>query len=82
MSSVLRLARGVLAPGAHVRSNCHQRAIQVAIKFAQSDLDPANKRQDTITTMIPCLCSFLFTVPSSPSAEVPINKKTYPNHFS
>ena len=34
-----------------------------------------NKRQDTITTMIPCLCSFLFTVPSSPSAEFPINKK-------
>ena len=25
--------------------------------------------------MIPCLCSFLFTVPSSPSAEPPINKK-------
>ena len=25
--------------------------------------------------MIPCLCSFLFTVPSSPSAEPLINKK-------
>ena len=25
--------------------------------------------------VIPCLCSFLFTVPSSPSAEPPINKK-------
>ena len=25
--------------------------------------------------VIPCLCSFLFTVPSSPSAEPLINKK-------
>ena len=25
--------------------------------------------------MIPCLCSFLFTVPSNPSAEPLINKK-------
>ena len=25
--------------------------------------------------MVPCLCSFLFTVPSSPSAEPLINKK-------
>ena len=25
--------------------------------------------------IIPCLCSFLFTVPSSPSAEPLINKK-------
>ena len=25
--------------------------------------------------VIPCLCSFLFTVPCSPSAEPPINKK-------
>ena len=32
-----------------------------------------NKRQDTIAMMIPCLCSF--TVPSSPSAELPTNKK-------
>ena len=41
----------------------------------KATLIPQNKRQDTITTMIPCLCSFLFTVPSSPSAEFPINKK-------
>ena len=39
----------------------------------KATLIPQNKRQDTITTMIPCLCSF--TVPSSPSAEPPINKK-------
>ena len=39
----------------------------------KANLIPQNKRQDTITTMIPCLCSF--TVPSSPSAELPINKK-------
>ena len=25
--------------------------------------------------MIPCLCTFLFTVPSSPSAELLANKK-------
>ena len=31
--------------------------------------------KDTIAMMIPCLCSFLFTVPSSPSAEPLINKK-------
>ena len=39
----------------------------------KANLIPQNKRQDTIATMIPCLCSF--TVPSSPSAELPINKK-------
>ena len=39
----------------------------------KANLVPQNKRQDTIATMIPCLC--LFTVPSSPSAEPPVNKK-------
>ena len=34
-----------------------------------------NKRQGTTSMVIPCLCSFLFTVPCSPSAELPINKK-------
>ena len=44
------------------------------IKFAQSDLDPAKQKgRIPSPTMIPCLCSF--TVPSSPSAEPPINKK-------
>ena len=61
-------------------------AINASYKWRSSShkatLIPQNKRQDTITTMIPCLCSFLFTVPSSPSAEFPINKKTYPNPFS
>ena len=53
-------------------------AINAPYKWRSSShkatLIPQNKRQDTITTMIPCLCSFLFTVPSSPSAEFPINK--------
>ena len=52
-------------------------AINAPYKWRSSShkatLIPQNKRQDTITTMIPCLCSF--TVPSSPSAEPPINKK-------
>ena len=54
-------------------------AINAPYKWRSSShkatLIPQNKRQDTITTMIPCLCSFLFTVPSSPSVEFPINKK-------
>ena len=39
----------------------------------KANLIPQNKRQDTTVIVIPCLCSF--TVPSSPSAELPINKK-------
>ena len=39
----------------------------------KANLIPQNKRQDTITTMIPCLCSF--TVPSSPFSEPLANKK-------
>ena len=57
---MLRLARGVQAPGTNVRSDCPQCAI-------------LHKRQDTTATVIPCLCSF--TVPSSPFSEPLINKK-------
>ena len=39
----------------------------------KANLIPQSKRQDTTIIVIPCLCSF--TVPSSPSAELPINKK-------
>ena len=39
----------------------------------KANLIPQSKRQDTTIIVIPCLCSF--TVPSSPSAEPPINKK-------
>ena len=75
-SSVLHLVRGVQAPGTHVRSDYPQtRHIGGRSSSHKATLIPQNKRQDTITTMIPCLCSFLFTVPSSPSAEFPINKK-------
>ena len=42
-------------------------------KFAQSELDSAKQRQDTIATMIPCLCSF--TVLRTFAVELPINKK-------
>ena len=46
----------------------------MAIKFAQSDLDPAKQKgRIPSPTMIPCLCSF--TVPSSPFSEPPANKK-------
>ena len=68
-SSVLHLVRGVQAPGTHVRSDYPQtRHIGGRSSSHKATLIPQNKRQDTITTMIPCLCSF--TVPSSPSAEL------------
>ena len=85
-SSVLHIVRGVQAPGTHVRSDYPQtrhiggrssshKATLIPQNKRQDTITtiPQNKRQDTITTMIPCLCSF--TVPSSPSAEPPINKK-------
>ena len=34
-----------------------------------------NKRQDNTAMVIPCLCSFLLTVPSSAFSEPPVNKK-------
>ena len=71
---MLHIVRGVQAPGTHVRSDYPQtRHIGGRSSSHKATLIPQNKRQDTITTMIPCLCSF--TVPSSPSAEPPINKK-------
>ena len=39
----------------------------------KANLIPQNKRQDTIATMIPCLC--LFTALHTLAAESPINKK-------
>ena len=85
-SSVLHIVRGVQAPGTHVRSDYPQtrhiggrssshKATLIPQNKRQDTITtiPQNKRQDTITTMIPCLCSF--TVPSSPSAEPPVNKK-------
>ena len=80
-SSVLHLVRGVQAPGTHVRSDYPKtRHIGGRPSSHKANLIPQSKRQDTIATMIPCLC--LFTVPSSPPAEPPANKKTYPNPFS
>ena len=71
---MLHIVRGVQAPGTHVRSDYPQtRHIGGRSSSHKATLIPQNKRQDTITTMIPCLCSF--TVPSSPSAEPPVNKK-------
>ena len=68
---MLHIVRGVQAPGTHVRSDYPQtRHIGGRSSSHKATLIPQNKRQDTITTMIPCLCSFLFTVPSSPSAEL------------
>ena len=73
-SSVLHLVRGVQAPGMHVRSDYSQtRHIGGRPSSHKANLIPQSKRQDTTIIVIPCLCSF--TVPSSPSAEPPINKK-------
>ena len=73
-SSVLHLVRGVQAPGTHVRSDYPQTShIGGRPSSHKANLIPQSKRQDTITTMIPCLCSF--NALCSPSAELPINKK-------
>ena len=73
-SSVLHLVRGVQAPGTHVRSDYSQtRHIGGRPSSHKANLIPQNKRQDTITTMIPCLCSF--TALRTLSAKPPINKK-------
>ena len=73
-SSVLHLVRGVQAPGTHVRSDYSQtRHIGGRPSSHKANLIPQSKRQDTTIIVIPCLCSF--TVPSSPSAKLPINKK-------
>ena len=73
-SSVLHLVRGVQAPGTHVRSDYSQtRHIGGRPSSHKANLIPQSKRQDTTIIVIPCLCSF--TVPSSPSAEPPVNKK-------
>ena len=73
-SSVLHLVRGVQAPGTHVRSDYSQtRHIGGRPSSHKANLIPQSKRQDTTIIVIPCLCSF--TVPSSPSAALPINKK-------
>ena len=71
---MLHTVRGVQAPGTHVRSDYPQtRHIGGRPSSHKANLIPQNKRQDTTIIAIPCLCSF--TVPSSPSAEPPINKK-------
>ena len=73
-SSVLHLVRGVQAPGTHVRSDYPQtRHIGGRSSSHKATLIPQNKRQDTITTMIPCLCSF--TALRTLVAELPVNKK-------
>ena len=73
-SSVLHLVRGVQAPGTHVRSDYPQtRHIGGRPSSHKANLIPQSKRQDTITTMIPCLC--LFTALRTLVAEPPINKK-------
>ena len=73
-SSVLHLVRGVQAPGTHVRSDYSQtRHIGGRPSSHKANLIPQSKRQDTTIIVIPCLCSF--TVPSSPFAEPPVNKK-------
>ena len=73
-SSVLHLVRGVQAPGTHVRSDYSQtRHIGGRPSSHKANLIPQSKRQDTTVMVIPCLCSF--TVPSSPFAEPPVNKK-------
>ncbi len=73
-SSVLHLARGVQAPGTHVRSDYPQtRHIGGRPSSHKANLIPQSKRQDTTIIVIPCLCSF--TVPSSPSSEPLANKK-------
>ena len=71
---MLHLVRGVQAPGTHVRSDYSQtRHIGGRPSSHKANLIPQNKRQDTTVMVIPCLCSF--TVPSSPFAEPPVNKK-------
>ena len=72
---MLHLARGVHA--LPVRSDCPPTRPYKGGRPSshKANLIAQNKRQDTIVMMIPCLCSFLLTVPSSPSAELPINKK-------
>ena len=73
---MLHLVRGVQAPGTHVRSDYPQtRHIGGRPSSHKATLIPQNKRQDTITTMIPCLYSFLLTVPSGAFSEPPVNKK-------
>ena len=75
-SSVLHLVRGVQAPGTHVRSDYSQtRHIGGRPSSHKATLIPQNKRQDTTAMVIPCLCSFLLTVPSSAFSELPVNKK-------
>ena len=75
-SSVLHIVRGVQAPGTHVRSDysqtCHTGGRPSSHK---ANLIPQSKRQDTTAMVIPCLCSFLLTVPSSAFSELPVNKK-------
>ena len=75
-SSVLHLVRGVQAPGTHVRSDYSQtRHIGGRPSSHKANLIPQSKRQDTTAMVIPCLCSFLLTVPSSAFSELPVNKK-------
>ena len=75
-SSVLHLVRGVQAPGTHVRSDYPQtRHIGGRPSSHKANLIPQSKRQDTTAMVIPCLCSFLLTVPSSAFSELPVNKK-------
>ena len=75
-SSVLHLVRGVQAPGTHVRSDYPQtRHIGGRPSSHKANLIPQSKRQDTTVMVIPCLCSFLLTVPSSAFSELPVNKK-------
>ena len=73
-SSVLHLVRGVHALPVRTYTaivpNTPSRGRPSSHK---ANLIPQSKRQDTTVMVIPCLCSF--TVPSSPFAEPPVNKK-------
>ena len=73
-SSVLHPVRGVQAlPVRTYTAIAPMRHIGWQPSSHKANLIPQSKRQDTTIIVIPCLCSF--TVPSSPSAEPPINKK-------
>ena len=75
-SSVLHLVRDVQAPGTHVRSDYPQtRHIGGRPSSHKANLIPQSKRQDTTIIVIPCLYSFLSTVPSSAFSEPLVNKK-------
>ena len=74
--TLVHIVRGVQAPGTHVRSDYSQtRHIGGRPSSHKANLIPQSKRQDTTIIVIPCLYSFLSTVPSSAFSEPLVNKK-------